>query len=146
MQEDATQRLVYPNGVASARLHGGAGWRVALWRAAGEAGGSFHSLDGAGSTGSGVWAPDPERAADEAARRARAKVRRYCAANLLTRLGTLTYRGEGCHDPRQVRSDLGRFFRRLRRGLGDERSVHHQSPEDDVASPRPADEATHMGI
>jgi hypothetical protein len=44
-------------------------------------------------------------------------VRRYCAANRLNRLGTLTYAGAGCHDPRQVRSDVGVFFRRLRASL-----------------------------
>lgn len=54
----------------------------------------------------------------EAARRARAKVRRYCAANRLNRFGTLTYRGDGEHDPRAVRSDIHRFFRGVRRGLG----------------------------
>lgn len=54
----------------------------------------------------------------EAERRARGKVRRYCAANGLNRLGTLTYR-VGCHDPRLVRGDIGRFFRGLRRGVGD---------------------------
>ena len=46
------------------------------------------------------------RAREEAARRARAKVRRYGAANRLNRLGTLTYRGEGCHDPLRLRADL----------------------------------------
>ncbi|MBW8780376.1 MAG: hypothetical protein JF603_00630 [Acidobacteria bacterium] len=50
----------------------------------------------------------------EAARRARGKVRRYCAANRLNRLGTLTYRGEGCHDPRVLRADVAAFFRSLR--------------------------------
>jgi hypothetical protein len=59
-------------------------------------------------------APDPVRAAEEAARRARASVRRYCAANRLNRLGTLTYRGAGCHDGSQVRADLAEFFRGLR--------------------------------
>ena len=62
--------------------------------------------------------PNVERAQEEAARRARAKVRRYGAANRLNRLGTLTYRGEGCHDPVALRSDLGAFFRELRDGLG----------------------------
>ena len=42
--------------------------------------------------------PATDSAAD-AARRARAKVRRYCAANRLNRLGTLTYAVTGCHDP-----------------------------------------------
>jgi hypothetical protein len=41
-------------------------------------------------------------------------VRRYCAANGLNRLGTLTYSGEGCHDPRALRGDVAAFFRRLR--------------------------------
>ena len=54
----------------------------------------------------------------EAGRRARARLRRYCAANRLNRLGTLTYRGEGCHDPELVRVHLGEFFRSLRDGLG----------------------------
>ncbi|MFL6137479.1 MAG: hypothetical protein ACJ74O_06730 [Frankiaceae bacterium] len=63
-------------------------------------------------------AADPERAAAEAGRRARAKVRRYCAANRLNRLGTLTYAGEGCHDARQVRADVAGFFRALRSSLG----------------------------
>jgi hypothetical protein len=55
----------------------------------------------------------------EAERRARGKARRYCAANGLNRLGTLTYRGEGEHDPVVVRRDISRFFRGLRRGVGD---------------------------
>jgi len=66
-------------------------------------------------------AVDAERSAAEANRRARAQIRRYCAANGLNRLGTLTYAGEGCHDPRELRSDVGAFFRALRVGLGDER-------------------------
>jgi hypothetical protein len=61
--------------------------------------------------------PNVERAQEEAARRARAKIRRYGAANRLNRLGTLTYRGEGCHDPYRLRTDLGAFFRELREAL-----------------------------
>jgi hypothetical protein len=61
--------------------------------------------------------PNAVRAADEAGRRARTKIRRYAAANRLNRLGTLTYRGEGCFDPARLRSDLGEFFRALRAGL-----------------------------
>ena len=53
-----------------------------------------------------------------AARRARTHVRRYCAANRLNRLATLTYRGQGCNEPLRFRSDVGRFFRRLRQGIG----------------------------
>jgi len=36
----------------------------------------------------------------------------------LNRLGTLTYRGEGCHDPAVIRAHLGDFFRSLRDQLG----------------------------
>ena len=39
-------------------------------------------------------------------------------ANGLNRLGTLTYRGEGCHDTVQVRLDVADFIRSLRRLLG----------------------------
>ena len=64
-------------------------------------------------------AADRERSQAEAARRARAKVRRYAAANRLNRLATLTYAGAGCFDQAQVRGDLAEFFRGLRRELGD---------------------------
>ena len=47
-------------------------------------------------------------------------VRRYCAANRLNRLGTLTYGGDGCHDPHALRDDVAGFFKRLRVGLGGE--------------------------
>ncbi len=63
--------------------------------------------------------PDPARSAAEAGRRARGKIRRYCAANLLNRFGTLTYAGEGCHDPVALRADLAAFFKRLRADLGE---------------------------
>ncbi len=63
---------------------------------------------------------DPERAEAEAVRRARAKLRRYVVANRLNRLGTLTYAGEGCFDPLQLRGDVGSFFKCLRPGLGGE--------------------------
>ncbi|WP_343907288.1 rolling circle replication-associated protein [Nocardioides aquiterrae] len=65
----------------------------------------------------GTPAADPERARAEAARRARAKVRRYCTAHRLNRLGTLTY-ASACHDPMQVRADVAGFFRSLRALLG----------------------------
>jgi len=45
-------------------------------------------------------------------------VRRYCAANRLNRLGTLTYAGQGCHDPGELRADVGSFFKGLRGQLG----------------------------
>ena len=79
-------------------------WDLALYPQAGEAGGSFHGLDRPGSSG-GVWVAESERSVGEAPRRARGKVRRYCAANALNRFGTLTYRGEGEVDPRRVRGN-----------------------------------------
>src|SRR5439155_24193668 len=59
-----------------------------------------------------------DRSIAEAVRRARGAVRRYCAGNTLDRLGTLTYRGKGCHDELQLRADVGVYFRLLRRLLG----------------------------
>lgn len=96
-----------------------AGWFLSLYPDAGEAGGSFQSSLRAPYG----WAPpgsaaDPGRARAEAARRARSKVRRYCAANRLTRFGTLTYAGSGVHEPEQVRRDVAMFFRTLRSALG----------------------------
>ena len=108
-----------------------AGWLLALYPGAGEAGGSFRGLDRPRPGGGGTWGPEPDegRAGDEAARRARGRVRRYCAANGLNRFGTLTYRGEGEHDPRVVRGDIHGFFRGLRRGLGGEPFPYLWVPE-----------------
>src|SRR4051794_36463030 len=92
------------------------GWVLSLCPAAAEAGGCFVAARRAVRSGGGV--PNPERARAEAARRARGRLRRYCAANGLNRLGTLTYRGAGCHDPAQVRADLGVFFGSLREAIG----------------------------
>jgi hypothetical protein len=92
------------------------GWGLTLYPEAGEAGGRFYS--GAEPSKAKAGRSDPERSAVEAARRARGKVRRYCAANRLNRLGTLTYAGEGCHDPIVIRGDMAEFFRKLRSVLG----------------------------
>ena len=73
--------------------------------------------------------PDPERAAAEAVRRARGKLRRYGVANRLNRLGTLTYAGEGCRDPARLRADLAGFFKGLRPALGGERFPYVWVPE-----------------
>lgn len=94
-----------------------AGWRFALYPDAGEGGGSFRSA--ASASGRGQWVEPVGDSRADAARRARGKVRRYCAANRLNRLGTLTYAGSGCHDPLALRDDLGAFFRRLRGALGE---------------------------
>ena len=95
------------------------GWVMTLCPSAGEASASFQSS----RRRRAVWVPagsaaDPERARREASRRARSKLRRYCAGNGLNRLGTLTYAGDGCHDPLQLRRDIAVFFRVLRRLLG----------------------------
>ena len=95
-----------------------AGWALTLYPGAAEAGGCFvSSLPRRPIIWGGVTA-DPARARTEAGRRARTRLRRYCAANRLNRLGTLTYRGLGCHDPRVARADVGVFFRALRAELG----------------------------
>lgn len=93
------------------------GWTLTLYPSAGEAGGSFQYARRRRVVVTGP-AADPERARIEAARRARATVRRYCAANGLNRFGTLTYAGNGCHDPLALRRDVADFFRRLRAVLG----------------------------
>src|SRR5664280_3341579 len=90
-------------------------WTFTLYPDAAEGGGSFRSA--AKSSGGGYSVEPAADSRPTAARRARGKVRRYCAANRLNRLGTLTYRGAGCHDPRQLRADVADFFRRLRAGV-----------------------------
>jgi len=95
-----------------------AGWLLSLYPAAAEAGGTLvysHRKSFPGRRGA---AQDGERSRLEAARRARGKLRRYCAANGLNRLGTLTYAPPFCTDPHQVRADVAVFFRGLRAGLG----------------------------
>lgn len=92
-------------------------WRLSMYPGAAEAGGCYMSpkprrpkgIDGSGMSG---------RSDLEAARRARGQVRRYCAANGLNRLGTLTY-AESCMDARSLRQDVAEFFRALRTKLGD---------------------------
>src|SRR5829696_3689321 len=96
---------------------GWAGWSFALYPGAGEGGGCWVS-GRRRMVERSEWAADPERSAAEAGRRARAKIRRYCAANRLNRLGTLTYEGAGCHEPQRLRADVGGFFRGLRAEIG----------------------------
>ena len=93
-------------------------WSFALYPEAAEGGGSFRSTSGEMIAGRSPVA-DPERSAADAARRARTNVRRYCAANRLNRLGTLTYAGAGNHDPAVLRLDLADFFRKLRVAVGE---------------------------
>lgn len=104
----------------------GALWTLKLYAEAGEAAGSLRLPPRDGRSGRPV---DPDRSAAEAARRARGMIRRYCAANRLTRFGTLTYAGEGCFDPARVRADVGVFFRALRRELGGDAFPYVWVPE-----------------
>ena len=89
-------------------------WTMLLYRDALEA---SASLSGGGiSAGGGQRGESAAgRSMEEAGRRARGKLRRYCVANRLDRLVTLTYRGEGCHDPATLRADVAAFVKRLRR-------------------------------
>jgi len=91
-------------------------WALTLYPDAREGSGQFQSA-GRRPRGFPAGGGDGERAAAEGARRAGVKIRRYCAANQLNRLGTLTYEGSGCHDQEQVRADVAEFFKRLRRGI-----------------------------
>jgi hypothetical protein len=101
-------------------------WGFNLYPEAGEGGGCLVRPIKPLPTGG---PPNRARARQEAARRARTKLRRYCAANRLNRLGTLTYAGEGCFDPRQLREDVGEFFRGLRGELGSERFAYAWTSE-----------------
>jgi hypothetical protein len=101
-------------------------WALSLYPEAGEGGGCLATARQALPSGG---PPDSGRAGEEAARRARAKIRRYAAANRLNRLGTLTYRGVGCHDAVVLRSHLAGFFRELRDGLGGDRFPYLWVPQ-----------------
>jgi hypothetical protein len=90
-------------------------WSFRLYPEAAEGGGCYRTSRGVESAGG---SPDPARSAAEARRRARGKLRRYCAANVLNRFVTLTYAGAGCHDPYALRADVAGFFRTLRDELG----------------------------
>ena len=95
------------------------GWRFSLYPEAGEGGGHLqYSLRRVPEYVARGSATDPVRAAEVAGRRARANLRRYCAANRLNRLGTLTFKGDGCFEPAELRGYLGAFFRTLRSDLG----------------------------
>lgn len=102
----------YQNRLLLLLLSPDAGWPLSLYPAAGEAVRAPRMYSPSG------FAADPARARAEAARRARSKVRRSTAANLLDRFGTLTYAGARCHDPGQARADVAAFMRGLRAELG----------------------------
>jgi hypothetical protein len=90
-------------------------WAFSLYPEAGEGGGCLSVRRAV--VVSSDRPPNVARSREEAARRARTGIRRYGVANRLNRLGTLTYRGQGCHDPLRLRADLALFFRSLRERL-----------------------------
>lgn len=107
-------------GLPCTRKENGVGWGLTLYPEAREASGTFRATIDTWEHRQGVVGEsrNPERSQAVAAGRAVTKARRYCAANRLNRLGTLTYPGEGCHDPMELRSDLASFFRNLRTACG----------------------------
>lgn len=96
---------------------GGPGWLCTVYPTAGEAVLSFRSSVPPASGEGGRGDQDANRLRAE--RRARTTVRRYCAANSIDRLVTLTYGPPFCVDHRELRADLARFVRRLRCELGE---------------------------
>ena len=107
---------------------GRAYWSLAVYPTAGEAGGSVRFALKSGR-GPGEFEAEEDRAATEATRRARGKIRRYATANGLNRLGTLTYSGEGCFEPAVFRGHIGRFFRKVKNELGGESFPYVWVPE-----------------
>src|SRR5438874_4916884 len=102
-------------------------WTFTLYPEAAEGGGCFQPALRRAAFGGG--APNVERSQQEAARRARSKLRRYCAANRLNRFATLTYAGRGCFDHQELRRNVAEFFRDLRRELGSEPLPYAWAPE-----------------
>ncbi len=116
---EPTTSLDSPTKLDRARVpdRGEGRWVLTLYPGAREAGGCFVSAGRREDAGL-LREPGPDRSADEAARRARGQIRRYCAANWLNKLGTLTYGPPFCRDPLAVRADVGGFFHRLRKETG----------------------------
>lgn len=62
---------------------------------------------------------DEERSKEEAVRRARSKLRRYCTQNGLDHMWTLTYAGTGVFDSEVVRRDVERLLARVTEERGE---------------------------
>ncbi len=88
-------------------------WTFTLYPQAGEGGGCFAASGRDRGERAGV-SPIRARSQQEAARRARAKLRRYCAANRLNRLGTLTYAARAA----AIRGSCGRTWASSSAGCG----------------------------
>jgi len=114
-----------PSGARAASLEEGtqlsghaAGWVLGVCKAAGEAVTFFRGKNAdPADAGKGSGATTPEENRERSARRAATNLRRYCKANRLDRLATLTYR-VAQFDKLDVKRDLNRFFVRLRKTLG----------------------------
>src|SRR4051812_35660089 len=102
-------------------------WVLTVYPDAAEAGGSWRWV-GRGVSPDMGDVPDPDRGRTEADRRARGKLRRYVAANRLTRLVTLTY-ADANHDAHAFRGDIALFIRRLRREIGKDAFAYAWVPE-----------------
>ncbi|HEY4929149.1 MAG TPA: hypothetical protein VIH95_08350 [Acidimicrobiales bacterium] len=107
------------------------GWHLTLYLDAREAAGIFRTtvdfrVNRRDLRGESL---DPERSKLVADSRACTKMRRFVVAHRLNRLGTLTYAGEGCHDPVVLRRHVGEFFRQLRTVLGGEAFPYLWVPE-----------------
>jgi len=119
--------LVGARAVAQSRQPG---WFLTAYPGAREASGVYRGPARAGGYVPSEVQPDTSgRSEQMAASRARVTVRRYCAANRLNRLGTLTYAGSGCHDPVVFRADVARFFINLRGALSGKRFPYLWVPE-----------------
>lgn len=96
----------------------GVGWSVSAFPDCGEAVISFApSYQATEDGGAGAYG-DTEANRLRAERRARKMVRRYCVANGIDRLVSLTFAPPFCTDPRELRDHLARFVRRLRCEVG----------------------------
>lgn len=91
------------------------GWKVTAYPDAGEAVLSF--LNGRRKAERVEGCGDPQANRDRAERRARTMVRRFCAANGIDRLASLTFAPPFCTDPHELRCHMSRFFRRTRAAL-----------------------------
>ena len=106
-----------------------AGWYFSLYPDAAEGGGCFQGSIKNPNSNTFAKNPDSLRAKSEAARRAKGNLRRYCVANELTRLVTLTYAGEGQFDQKAFREDIAQFVRNLKGGLGGDAIPYLWVPE-----------------
>jgi hypothetical protein len=95
-----------------------AGWSVSAFPECGEAVISFAASYQAPEYGGAGGYGDPDANRLRAERRARKMVRRYCVANGIDRLVTLTFRSPFCTDAKELIEHRKRFIRRLRCSLG----------------------------